>query len=181
MSSKLIAGVSCVFVATMSISGCATPYNKLSPKALQSFAQDTSCTAPYILKIEDADIRQLQSADIGRGALSDRDAKDIYIGAKLARLGFEDVTPLKDNSCENNQVMAYRLAGLSEQGNSGADLYRHPLYVRPMSAAQIKADPNVTCEPTFTQVYQPPLSFGGSGRVMNIPNGEKCVGRGEAK
>ena len=35
-------------------------------------------------------------------------------------------------------------------------------------------DPNVTCKPSYTQVYQPPLKLGGAGRVIQVPSGQKC-------
>ncbi len=44
-------------------------------------------------------------------------------------------------------------------------------------------DPNVTCKPKYTQVYQPPLKLGGSGRVIQIPSGQTCepIARKETK
>lgn len=35
-------------------------------------------------------------------------------------------------------------------------------------------DTNTKCKPAYTQVYQPPLKLGGSGRVIMVPSGEKC-------
>ena len=39
---------------------------------------------------------------------------------------------------------------------------------------QIKDNSDVTCEPAYTQVYQPPLTLGGAGRVIQVPNGQNC-------
>jgi len=41
-------------------------------------------------------------------------------------------------------------------------------------AATKQQDPNIKCKPTYTQVYQPPLKLGGTGRVIVVPSGEKC-------
>jgi len=44
----------------------------------------------------------------------------------------------------------------------------------PTKVAATDANPNTKCKPTFTHVYQPPLKLGGFGRVIMVPNGEKC-------
>jgi len=48
------------------------------------------------------------------------------------------------------------------------------LNVRHMTSVEIDASPNVTCKPNYSQVYQPPLTLGGSGRVINVKSGEWC-------
>jgi len=30
------------------------------------------------------------------------------------------------------------------------------------------------CKPVYTQIYQPPLKLGGSGRILNIKTGVNC-------
>ncbi len=42
------------------------------------------------------------------------------------------------------------------------------------SCASYKTSDGSRCKPTYSQVYQPPLKIGGSGRMINIPSGQIC-------
>lgn len=48
------------------------------------------------------------------------------------------------------------------------------IYAVAMTLAEAQAHPNVQCAPRFRSFYQPPLSLGGAGRVVQLPDGTEC-------
>ena len=82
-------------------------------------------------------------------------------------MGFKDAAELSGSDCADTGITKYQLASADEAPASF-------FYVKHMTYAAIKADPNVKCKPTYAQVYQPPLKLGGAGRVIQVRNGEKC-------
>jgi len=135
---------------------------------LAATAESSSCTDPIIMKHATPDtVQEIEAPE--------RIARILGMGYEIADVKSAKALP-KDS-----------YAGISQPACGQPDMYRYdvtgktldeaaqPLYVRHMSAEAIKADPNVKCAPTYTQIYQPPLKLGGSGRVIQVRNGEKCA------
>ena len=142
--------------------GCATTTVASSEK-LSLMAQNSSCSAPLII--------QHNLKGDNKDAISSSLIPEAERVARVLAMGY-DVSPVSgQKTCGQDDTYTYSVAPKVEQS---AEVSYDTLYVRHMTRAAIKADPNVICKPTYTQVYQPPLKLGGAGRVIQVVNGEKC-------
>lgn len=93
----------------------------------------------------------------------------------ISRLGYGEDIPLRfeKGGCAETDITTYHLtdAALAVAGGLQAP---PKLYVRHMTRAEINADPTVTSKPSYTQVYQPALKLGGTGRLINVSDGDIC-------
>lgn len=150
--------------------GCATTTMASSEK-LSLMAQNSSCSAPLII--------QHNLKGDNKDAISSRLIPETERLARIIAMGY-DIAPNKvpsDQSvsriqnCSQSDTYTYRVTPKSKQS---AEAPYETLYVRHLTRAAIKADPNVICKPSYTQVYQPPLKLGGAGRVIQVPSSQKC-------
>lgn len=187
------------FIAALTLSACATLGSQPDPKGLSKLAQTTSCDAPLILRVAEVRPTGAEADDlVDTGVINPETGEPFVLTRaqiweaeariKVAILGYGDARPKKaDVQCPQADVMRYTLpdaALLADAKNDDAKtLDAEPstapapsLHVRYMTSAQIQADTNVRCTPIYQQIYQPPLTLGGSGRVMQVANGERCEG-----
>jgi len=134
---------------------------------LAAVAESSSCTNPVIMKHAASD----ESQDI---PAQERVARILGMGYEIVNLknarGLSEASYAGSSQPACGQPDMYRYDVASKPSDQVAQI----LYVRHMTAKAIKADPNVNCAPTYSQVYQPPLKLGGSGRVIQVRNGENC-------
>lgn len=184
-------------IAALTLSACATLGSQADPKGLAKLAQTTSCDVPLILRVAEArPIGAEADAPVDTGVINPETGEPFVLtraqiweasaSVKVAALGYGDAMPKKaDVQCPQADVMRYTLpdaARLAYAKNDNAKTFdaepstepAPSLHVRYMTSAQIQVDPNVRCAPTYQQIYQPPLTLGGSGRVMQVANGERC-------
>ena len=61
------------------------------------------------------------------------------------------------------------LAGVSACASAGQGSKKEDaIHAAPQTAS------DKDCKPTYTQIYQPPLKLGGSGRIIQIKTGVSC-------
>jgi len=144
-----------ILSAPLLMTSCAA-IAKAPPQDLQALAAGTSCDAPYIFRVDKA-------------VQTDDSKLDVYYTTRAEALGFGAVTLSTKAVCVDRNVRAYDVASL-EGGEPTSSIF----YAQALTSAQIKADSTITCTPTYTQIYQPPLTLGGSGRVIQVVNGETC-------
>lgn len=196
--SFLFCVASASFLAAQLLTSCATA-PAASPGQLYQTALKTSCDNPIILRIESerpSAVEALEAAEtntldpetgvpitLTRGQLW-RVKEDVRVSA----LGYGGVPPERAGAmCNKAGVTAYALTpeaaefavGKLERNEQAVDdppeaISAPYLYVRHMTSAEIDTDPSITCKPNYSQVYQPPLTLSGSGRVINVVNGERC-------
>jgi len=150
--------------------GCATTAVANAEK-LSLMAHNSSCSAPLIL--------QHNLKGDNKDAIPSSLIPQTERLARVLAMGY-DVAPNKEatgqsvssnKSCGQNDIYTYHVTPKVKQS---AEASYETLYVRHMTRAAIKADPNVVCKPSYTQVYQPPLKLGGAGRVIQVPSGQTC-------
>jgi len=163
-----------LIASTISLASCASTANAKAEN-LSLAALKSSCDNPIIishsLKGEHKDA--LASALIPE---TDRLARIIGMGYDIVSIDGSMYKPeghvvTSQANCGQADISSYRVTPRIERQ---AELPYDTLYVRHMTRAAIKADPTVTCQPSYTQIYQPPLKLGLSGRVIQLPNKEAC-------
>ena len=148
-----------VLSASLLMTSCAAVANA-PVNDLQALVAKTSCEAPYVFKVDN---EVLGDSKWTKGMW------DAYHASKIEALGFGAVAPSSKAVCADSGIQAYDVVGL-ESGEQTLGVF----YAQALTAEQIEANPNVTCAPTYTQIYQPPLTLGGSGQVIQVANGERC-------
>ena len=161
--SRLRLKESLALLGVMSIVGCATA-GGVSAEQLFLTAQNSSCSNPLI-------IQHSLKGENKKALSSDLIPEAERVGRVLA-MGY-DLAPVANNkNCGQDNIYTYRVTPKVVQS---AEALYETLHVRHMTRAAIKADPNVICKPNYTQVYQPPIKLGGTGRMIQVTNGEKCT------
>ena len=163
--------------ASVMFMGCAT-VGGASAEKLSLTAQNSSCCSPLILQ------HSLKGEN--KDATSSSLIPEAERVAHILAMGY-DVAPVNEasnkvvtgqsvsstQSCGQDDIYTYRVT--PKVGRNAEALYE-TLYVRHMTRAAIKADPDliVICKPNYIQVYQPPLKLGGSARMILVSNGKSC-------
>ena len=129
------------------LAGCATG------EPLRELSQATSCASPLIVIVPEG-----ESGEMAR-------RQDAFVMAELAKLGEGEAIEAVPAFCETSfeRVRVYT--------DSATAL---PVHATTMSLAEARGRADVTCSPRFSNVYQPPLTIGGSGRVLSLPDGYAC-------
>ncbi|MEE9445222.1 MAG: hypothetical protein V3V19_06135 [Cocleimonas sp.] len=154
---KVLALAACL-ISLCAVSACASE-NLPNGKTPAKIAQASSCEHPVILK-------HALKGDL-KDSLSGNDVPEVERIARVRMMGYEGATPASTNICADKAVTKYQLVS-----NAGENISH--FYAKHMTKAAIKADPNVRCRPKFKQLYQPPTKLDGAGKVLNLPDGEKC-------
>ncbi len=154
---KVLALAACL-ISLCAVSACASE-NLPNGKTPAKIAQASSCENPVILK-------HALKGDL-KNSLSGSDIPEAERIARVHLMGYEGATPAPASGCPDQAITKYQLASTDKAPTSS-------LYAKHMTKAEINADPNVKCRPKFKQIYQPPLKLGGAGKVLNLPDGERC-------
>ncbi|MBL4853278.1 MAG: hypothetical protein JKY25_03475 [Robiginitomaculum sp.] len=144
--------------AALSLSACASS-GMLGAGKLAAVATSSSCANPVILK------HALKGES--KASLSANDISEIERIARVRVMGFKTATFVSGSGCADKGITKYKLTDADDAPTT-------PLYVKHMTKAQIKADPNVRCGPKFKQLYQPPTKLSGAGKILSLPDGEGC-------
>ena len=148
--------------ASVIFAGCVSTANAWAEQ-LSLTAQNTSCLNPIILQHS---LKGENKDTLSSTLISATDRLTSIIG-----MGY-DIIPINEalnvpaghvvtskQNCGQADVYSYRVRPQIQQQS---ELTYDTLYVRHMTRAAVKADPTVTCQPSYTQIYQPPLKLGGS-------------------